>query len=133
MTRFSGVYARDWKRIATATKEAAGWQCIRCGAAHQSGRGTILTVHHLDGDKSNNAWWNLLALCQRCHLSIQARVIPERPWLLAHSPWFVPYVGGFYAAYYGSADVTRTNVEANPADFLRLGQPWRREFPEVHA
>lgn len=34
----------------------------------------ILTVHHLDGDKLNCRWWNLAALCQRCHLSIQGRV-----------------------------------------------------------
>ncbi len=133
MSRFSGTYTRDWKAIATAVKDAADWRCIRCGAAHLSGPGTILTVHHLDGDKGNNAWWNLLALCQRCHLSVQARVIPARPWLLEHSRWFVPYVGGFYAYYYGAADVTRANVEANPADFLRLGQPWRSHFPEVAA
>lgn len=28
----------------------------------------ILTVAHLDHDKTNNRFWNLKALCQRCHL-----------------------------------------------------------------
>lgn len=131
MSRFFGSYAREWKAIATAVKDAAGWRCVRCGAAHLAGRGTILTVHHVDGNKGNNAWWNLLALCQRCHLSVQGRVVPDRPWLFAHSRWFVPYVGGFYAAFYGTAEVTREAVEANPIHFLRLGQPWREDFPEV--
>lgn len=30
----------------------------------------VLTVAHLDHDKTNNRFWNLKALCQRCHLRI---------------------------------------------------------------
>lgn len=30
----------------------------------------ILTVHHIDGDKTNNAKQNLIALCQRHHLRL---------------------------------------------------------------
>lgn len=40
----------------------------------RDGKMRALTVHHLDGDKANMRWWNLLALCQFCHLSVQARV-----------------------------------------------------------
>jgi hypothetical protein len=29
----------------------------------------VLTVAHLDHDKTNNRFWNLKALCQRCHLN----------------------------------------------------------------
>ena len=29
----------------------------------------VLTVAHLDGDKTNNRFSNLMALCQRCHLA----------------------------------------------------------------
>jgi len=29
----------------------------------------VLTVHHIDADKSNNDRSNLVALCQRCHLA----------------------------------------------------------------
>lgn len=60
----------------------------------------ILTVHHLDGDKGNDAWWNTLALCQRCHLQIQGKVDPRVPWFLEHSPWFRVYAAGFYAWKY---------------------------------
>ena len=71
----------------------------------------ILTVHHLDGDKSNCAWWNLLALCQRCHLQIQTRIDPDTPYFLEHSEWFKPYVAGFYAHKYEGRHISRQ--EAN--------------------
>lgn len=60
----------------------------------------ILTVHHLDGDKANCRWWNLAALCQRCHLEIQAKVVMERVYPFPHSEWFKPYVAGYYAFVY---------------------------------
>jgi hypothetical protein len=67
----------------------------------------IGTVHHLDGDKANCRWWNLLALCQRCHLTIQSRVNPHQPYMLEHSEWFKPYVAAFYAWKYEGRDITR--------------------------
>lgn len=70
------------------------------------------TVHHLDGDKSNCSWWNLLALCQRCHLTIQSRVLPEIPYFLDHSEWFKPYVAGFYAKKYEGKEITRDEAMA---------------------
>jgi hypothetical protein len=42
----------------------------------------ILTTHHLDGDKSNDQWWNTLSLCQRCHLQVQTRIDPHIPYFL---------------------------------------------------
>jgi len=119
-----GQYPPDWKAIATAVKLAAHWTCVRCQHPHHVASGHVLTVHHLDGDKGNCRWWNLLPLCQRCHLSTQARVLPERPWLFAHSPWFRPYVCGFYAHYYGRVDITAEQATADPDRYLRLGQPW---------
>jgi len=143
MTRFRGEYIADRKELHNAVRADAGGRCIRCqhpegdtpSTAGQrcddrcthsrDGKMRILTVHHLDGDKANNRWWNLLALCQSCHLTIQGRVIPERPWLFDHSPWFVPYVCGFYAAYYGGMNITRAEADADPDRWLNLGQPWR--------
>lgn len=71
----------------------------------------ILTVHHFDGDKSNDAWWNTLALCQRCHLTIQCRVDPAIPFFLEHSEWAKPYVAGFYAWKYEGRLITRAEAE----------------------
>lgn len=139
--RIRNAYPADWREIAARVKAEAGDRCIRCGHPHETpsrrvpcddqcrheadGKQRMLTVHHLDGDKANVAWWNLLALCQACHLSVQARVIPERPWLLEHSPWFRPYVAGFYASYYGGQEITRDEAEQDAERWLSLGQPWR--------
>lgn len=81
-------------------------------------------VHHFDGDKGNCRWWNLMALCNSCHLTIQARVVPERQWLFEHSEWMRPYVGGFYAYWFADRDEPRERVEALPRFFLAIGQPW---------
>lgn len=106
-----GEYPEDWTEIATAVKDAANWHCIRCKHKHCIETHHVLTVHHLDGDKSNCRWWNLLALCQRCHLSIQGRVNPDQPYFLDHSEWFKPYAAGFYAAkYVGEWDLSRKEV-----------------------
>jgi hypothetical protein len=80
----------------------------------------ILTVHHFDGDKANNAWWNLLALCQRCHLQIQGKIIPENPYFFEHSEWIKPYVAGFYAKKYKGVDLTRIQVMDRLDQFLAL-------------
>lgn len=82
-------------------------------------------VHHADGDRGNNRWWNLWTLCNTCHLHVQARVILERPWLLDHTPWAIPYMCGFYAFYYGDLEISREQAAADPARWLAMGQPWR--------
>ena len=81
-----GEYPANWPEIAAAVKAGAGWRCEACGHAHVTAAGYTLTVHHLDGDKSNCAWWNLVALCQRCHLRIQAAYLPGQLWLPGFEP-----------------------------------------------
>ena len=115
-----GEYPPNWPEIARRVKQAAGWRCVRCKHADQIETGHVLTVHHLDGDKANCRWWNLPALCQRCHLSIQGRVNPWTPWFLEHSEWFKPYAAGFYAWRYLPEDLTRAEVEARLPELLAL-------------
>jgi len=93
------IYPEEWKdgTIPQRIKKEAGWKCIRCGHPHDSSTGYTLTVHHLDGNKANCEWWNLAALCQRCHLCIQGKVVMNRVWMFEHSEWFKPYVAGYYA------------------------------------
>lgn len=88
----------------------------KCGVVAQW---RILTVHHLDGDKSNCEWWNLLSLCQRCHLQIQTRLNPEVAYFLEHSDWFKPYVAGFYAKKYEGRLITRAEAELRMAELLQ--------------
>lgn len=121
MSRFTGTYTPDWKHIAKRVKEEAGWKCVRCGHAHDGASGHTLTVHHLDNDKSNIRWWNLVPLCQRCHLSIQSRVHLPRPWILPHSEWFKPYVAGYYASIHGLPD-HKPYVLAHVEELIAMGQ-----------
>lgn len=105
-------YPPNWREIATAVKEAAGWRCVRCGAAHENRPGYTLTVHHLNLDPGDSAWFNLAALCCKCHLQIQHRVVIERPWVMEeHTPWFRPYAAGHYARKYLGLTLDRPTVE----------------------
>jgi hypothetical protein len=115
-----GEYPADWPEIARRTKDEAGWCCVRCQHPHDPPNGYTLTVHHLNMDKSDCRWFNIAALCQRCHLSIQGRVIMDRPWLFEHTDWFRPYVAGFYAWKYLHEDLSRDEVMARLPELLAL-------------
>ncbi len=121
MRRSTGTYPPNWSQIARTVKDAAGWRCVRCKRDHDSRIGYTLTVHHLDMNPANCAWWNLVALCQRCHLHIQAKVVLSRVWMFDHTPWFVPYVAGYYAAQHG-LPIDRAWVEAHASQLIALGQ-----------
>lgn len=116
------TYPKDWPAIARAIKDACGWICVRCGAEHQNRPGYTLTVHHLDMDPSHSApdrwWWNCAPLCCKCHLQIQHKVVLDRPWTMTeHTPWFRPYVAGFYAYKYLGLHLSRAIVERH-LDYL---------------
>jgi hypothetical protein len=99
---------------------------VRCANEYVRLGGTIyaewriLTVHHLDGDKSNCRWWNLAALCQRCHLEIQAKVVLERIYPHEHSEWFKPYVAGWYAWAYLNEELSREQAMDRIDELLAL-------------
>jgi len=80
----------------------------------------ILTVHHLDGNPLNCKWYNLVALCQRCHLRVQTKVRMERIWPWPHSEWFRFFAAGYYAHHYLGEDLTRAEVEARLPELLAL-------------
>ncbi len=96
MSKFKGEYPPHWGRIAIAVKEKWGWKCERCGEPHDVMTGHVLTIHHLDGDKSNNDDWNLACLCQRCHLHIQGKVTLSQFFMFEHTGWMIPHVEGYY-------------------------------------
>lgn len=80
----------------------------------------VLTVHHLTGAKADCRWWNLAALCQRCHLEIQGRVRMEQVYPHEHSDWFKPYAAGYYAATYLGEDLTREETDERLDELLAL-------------
>lgn len=71
-------YPDNWEEISRNRRDAAGQCCEFCGAAnHQphpvTGSRVVLTVAHLDHDTANNSDDNLRALCQKCHLTYDAK------------------------------------------------------------
>lgn len=72
-------YPAHWEELALAAKARTHWKCQRCGVAHGqmavNQHGSLYVVRlaacHRDGDT-----WNpdavLLALCQACHLRLDA-------------------------------------------------------------
>ena len=96
----TGAYPADWPVIAKQVKDDADWICKRCTVPHNpdTATGDCMTVHHFDGNRSNCERWNLMALCQRCHLSVQSRVDPNTGLLFPAALWSMPYIAGFYEA-----------------------------------
>lgn len=116
MRRFTNDYNRDGKQKREEARASVGHICIRCKSPSVAGK--ILTVHHFDGNKANDEWWNLLPLCQVCHLQVQSKVDPEQPYMFEHSDWLKPYVAGFYAHKYESKLVTRHEAECRLGELL---------------
>lgn len=111
-----------WNEIALQVKINAGWRCVRCGHDHHRESGHVLTVHHLDGDKANCRWWNLAALCQRCHLHIQGTVRMDQGFMFEHSEWFKPYAAGYYAHTKLRVDLSLAEVLRRLEELLELGK-----------
>ena len=89
------TYPPNWKALAKRVKDDAHWRCERCRRWHQPSTHYVLTVHHLVPIKALCELWNLTALCQRCHLHIQAKVDMEQEYFFDHTAWFVPHLLGF--------------------------------------
>jgi len=78
-------YPDNWKEIVATVAARSGGQCecrgqcgacrsgVRCLAVNRlphpnTGSKVVLTTAHLDHDTTHNDLFNLLHLCQRCHL-----------------------------------------------------------------
>lgn len=82
----TGEYPDDWKNreIQRKLAERFNYHCEHCGAEvdkatgytigkpRRDGHEHVIAIHHIDGDKSNCEWTNLLYCCQACHLEVQS-------------------------------------------------------------
>lgn len=76
---------REWLRIRQAILARAGNRCegtsqfpecraVNRAAHPDTGSMVVLTIAHMDHDPTNNDPMNLRALCQRCHLTYDAKL-----------------------------------------------------------
>lgn len=114
----------EWMETVYGVDDAG--QLVRMGKTVES-RWRILTVHHLDEDKANCRWFNLAALCQRCHLRMQRAVVMGRPYHYAHSEWFKPFAAGFYAWKYLGEDLERGETIERLPELLALEHRFTQE------
>jgi hypothetical protein len=124
------TYPTDWKAIATSVKAMACWRCVRCLRRHSPATGYCLTVHHFDGDPANCELWNLMALCQRCHLSVQNRVDPRRSLLFMPSTWSIPYIAGWYEANPNEPRPPGYDLPAWREEYEATWKPWPYWAPQ---
>ena len=74
-------YPKDWKQIRQRVLERAGNKCEFCGienyAIRENGSKVVLTIAHLDNVPEHCEMSNLRALCQKCHLTYDAKFHAE--------------------------------------------------------
>ena len=64
------------KRRKTKVKERDGYECQICEDDLYYSQRAI--VHHIDGDKTNQYWDNLIVVCRSCHALIHSKKrVPE--------------------------------------------------------
>ena len=73
----TGVYPENWDEIATQVKDEANWKWFRCAHGNDPKSGYTLTVHHLDLNPANCAWWNNLAKSYLSFLTLMVRSAPS--------------------------------------------------------
>ena len=71
-------YPANWKDISKRIREREQNKCAFCGAENYkphpiTGSKVVLTVAHLDHNGQNVEDENLRALCQKCHLTYDAK------------------------------------------------------------
>lgn len=63
-------YSSNWKSIAKTIRKRDSYRCQHCGITQTellSNNKYRLNVHHIDYDKTNNDYYNLISLCGNCH------------------------------------------------------------------
>jgi 5-methylcytosine-specific restriction endonuclease McrA len=73
------------KKARRRALEKFGESCCLCGRT-MGDRDQGLSVHHINGDESDDRMENLIPLCQSCHLKVHRRDDPPYRWLYRRLP-----------------------------------------------
>jgi len=87
------LYPENWPLISHRIKDRAGWKCEHCNHPNEHNTGYVLTVHHLDHNPENMDDTNLVALCQRCHLTVDQWFNPTQKYFFGMKPNWVKIRG----------------------------------------
>lgn len=68
----AGAYGAKFNNVLkNSIRDRENHHCLVCQRAENEFK-IALSIHHIDYDKKNNHPWNLVALCQPCHISTSA-------------------------------------------------------------
>lgn len=70
------AYPKNWRVISLTIRGERNYTCEGCGQYGSRPRNP-LTVHHIDFNPTHNSPDNLLLLCAKCHLKVQAKQYPS--------------------------------------------------------
>jgi 5-methylcytosine-specific restriction endonuclease McrA len=70
-------YPKNWKMIRQEIIWRSNDRCELCNAENymphwKTNSKVVLTVHHINFNPQDNRMCNLIALCQRCHIKLDA-------------------------------------------------------------
>ena len=141
-----GKYPLNWLGVANKVKENAGWRCECCRHPRKNrnakdacdalcvhpadGKKRSLAVHHLDMRPENCEWWNLVALCDSCHMRVQGRLDwaqmsmsdASAAWGESLPSWLAVRRKGFLEARQDRAIAPRGSLRAAAADIRPVAQ-----------
>ena len=89
-SNLEAAYPKNWPELSAARKAYRNWQCELC--SFQLHGSSLIQVHHIDRDKSNNEKLNLQVLCAVCHGQVhwsppvwpRGALVSEKSKLIAH-------------------------------------------------
>lgn len=60
------IYPQDWDNISRSYRAFKNWTCEKCGV-NLANHTSLLEAHHINGQKNECQYSNLMALCADCH------------------------------------------------------------------
>lgn len=71
--KYCGKYTKEILKLKEKIRKIANYKCQNCDKTQKQNlkeTGEVLSVHHIDGDDTNNAENNLITFCLSCHIKL---------------------------------------------------------------